>query len=137
MPRNGSYGYLAPSIAVSATRLVAPKSLTDVERQIFAEIVASVKAGHFAPGDQPILCEYARLTAHLAAEWEKQHAAPDPERLAAIIAAQKSLYGAARLLRLAPSARAPHPPGASKYQNQKHTRELLGSSSYAVEAIDD
>jgi hypothetical protein len=137
MPRNGSLGYIAPSISASAPRLHAPKTLTDVERQIFAELVSSAKAGHFAPGDQPLLCEYARLTALLASEWAKQHAAPDPERMTAIIAAQKSLYSAARLLRLAPSARAPHPPGASKYQNQNHARTSASASVYGEMEILD
>jgi len=76
-----------------------PDSLSDAARRAFIDLVASVPASHFKPGDVSLLCRYAEVAA-LAVDgkvsaWFSVHAS-----------ATKSLSGLALRLRLGPQSRA-------------------------------
>jgi hypothetical protein len=48
------------SIDESPARLAPPAELSELEREVFAEAVLSVKPGHFQTADLPLLAAYAR-----------------------------------------------------------------------------
>jgi len=137
MPRAGVYGNLAPSVSITAARLRAPPQLSELEARAFAELVASVRPQHFEACDLPMLCEYSRLIVFLASLWKKFEVSGDSDDFAKITAAQKSMFTAARLLRLTPSARAPNR-ATPQQRHQSYTRNAKSGSAYdQIEVFDE
>lgn len=122
-------------------QLRAPPQLTETERKVFAEVVTSVRTGHFEPGDMALLVEFSRLTILVGELWEEYRAADAAERRdaqAALTAAQKALFACCRMLRLAPSARAPHVPSReAQRRSAAHARIAATGSLYDQMEISD
>src|SRR4051794_26055501 len=123
-------------------RLRAPQQLSEEERRAFGEAVASVHHGHFEQSDLALLVEYSRLVVLIGQLWADLRSATEVETKLAIQASitrnQKTLFAACRLLRLAPSTRAPHVPSReSQRRSVSHQHRGPGSAYDAMEAIDE
>src|SRR3954469_752979 len=119
-------------------RLGAPSQLSENERRAFGEAVASVHHGHFEQSDLALLVEYSRLVVLVGELWADLRSATDMETKLAIQGSitrnQKSLFSACRLLRLAPSARAPNVPSReAQRRSTGHQRRGPGSAYNAME----
>jgi phage terminase small subunit len=95
----------------SSQKLRPPPELTEAERKIFVDIVASVDAKHFVPSDLPLLASYAvainqerTAHAHLSSEGHVFAGRPSPW----ITVQEKShrmMTALSMRLRLAPQSR--------------------------------
>jgi len=91
-----------------------PDSLSDAARRAFIDLVASVPASHFKPGDVSLLCRYAEVAAlaeRAAFELEQPNGTVTVDgKVSAWFSvhatATKSLSGLALRLRLGPHSRA-------------------------------
>src|SRR4051812_40394154 len=114
-------------------RLRAPAQLSPDERRAFGEAVASVHHGHFEQSDLALLVEYVRLVVLVGELWADLRSVTDVETKLAIQASitrnQKFLFSCCRLLRLAPSARAPNVPSReTQRRSASHQRRGPGSA---------
>jgi hypothetical protein len=123
--------------------LRAPPQLNEKEKRIFAEVVTSVRAGHFEACDLCLLTEFSRLTALVGDLWDDYRAAASKlereEALSRLHSAERSLFSCCRLLRLAPSTRIPnHPARETQRRVAGHQRLPTTGSRYdAMETLDD
>jgi phage terminase small subunit len=106
-----------PSIDAGAGRPLAPPAeLTSAERKIFAEIVSTVKVGHFRPSDAPLVGLYVQaltLARSTGSAMEANPADPSPSLIRAYDAATRRVTSLATKLRLTPISRAPQKSGAT------------------------
>src|SRR4051794_15709888 len=112
-------------------RLRAPPQLRPDEKKIFAEVVTSVKPGHFEQSDLALLVEFSRLTILVGELWDDlRSVAPEdrPNAQTALSKAQKSLFSCARLLRLSPSGRTPNPNTGRETQRRSRAQQLRAPS---------
>jgi hypothetical protein len=122
-------------------RLRAPPQLSVDERKVFGEAVGSVHHGHFEQSDLALLVEYARLVVLIGELWAALRVADAESRpaiTASITSTQKSLFTVCRLLRLAPSARAPNVPSReTQRRSASHQHRVPGSVYDEMEAAAD
>jgi hypothetical protein len=106
----GSYG--VPVIDVDRIPVQPPEHLGAIERQRFADLVASCDPAHFVDSDVPLLCRYveADVLAERAAKELREHGAvlPSGRPNGWLIVQEKCVRAQVALavrLRLSPSAR--------------------------------
>ena len=116
MPRRSANEQAFPRIGGSPERLRPPSELTEIERQIFLDLVSASKANAFQPSDLPLLVNYVQAVAaaraandHLRAEGRVVNGRQSPW-LAVLAQAQKTMLGFAHRLRLSPQGRSPTNP---------------------------
>lgn len=75
MPRKSAAELSVVPIDARMRRLGPPASLTEAERKLFADLVASSKPDHFRSSDLPLLCRYveAAVMAERAADELRQN----------------------------------------------------------------
>ena len=106
MRQRGRVSAAALSVVQGSRRqdIEPPKYLSREEADLFREIVASVKPGHFVPSDKPL------LTAYIQAAWASQENARkmvtgDLQSMKAFESATRVMATLATRLRLAPQSR--------------------------------
>lgn len=110
--------------------LRAPPQLSPDEKKVFAEVVTSVRQGHFELCDTAVLVEFSRLTVLVGELWEEYRTGDDPDAaFATLTSAQKSLFAACRMLRLTPSSRAPHVPSREAQRRAASHRHIAATGS--------
>jgi hypothetical protein len=114
MPRQSADAIALLPMDAEPPRLSPSSDLTEAERQIFTDIVLSVRPSHFMPCDRPLLAAYARAIAlerlasgELArAGYVEENGKPSPW-LAILQQASKSMLALSIRLRLSPQGRRP------------------------------
>jgi hypothetical protein len=104
VPRTSSAALSVAPVAIGPARLSPPADLPELERQKFAELVATQKPDHFRPEDVSLLCAYVRagLTEKLAAD---EVAAGNLQWQEALAGAQRALVALSVRLRIGPRSR--------------------------------
>jgi phage terminase small subunit len=109
MPRRSAASFVIPSVTGAPPRLSPPADLSETERAVFIDLVASSKAEHFRPSDLPLLSAYCRCIV-LERRSAQELAAGDHKALARWEKATKAMVALSMRLRLSPKSRAPNNP---------------------------
>jgi phage terminase small subunit len=131
MPRKSAAASFFPTINGPSERLRPTAELTEIEKQIFCDIVAASKPNAFQPSDMPLLINYCQAIAaareaneHLRSEGRVVDGKPSAW-LAVLAMAQKGMLAFAHRLRLSPQGRSPSvsgkptkPPAAMSYYDR-------------------
>ena len=113
MPRQSAAARHFAVAGSSVERLRPPPELTEIERQIFVDIIAATKSEHFRASDLPLLVNYVQAIAsareaneHLRSEGRVVDGKPNPW-LSVLAQAQKAVLAFAHRFRLSPQGRSP------------------------------
>jgi phage terminase small subunit len=123
-------------------RLVAPAFLTEEEREIFADLVASTTAKHFKASDLPLLTAYCQsvVTQRLASR-EFKRAPLLAGRVSPWAAVEekavRSMVALSMRLRLSPQSRDRHQPSREAKKLSYYERAALARPSTFEEGDDD
>jgi phage terminase small subunit len=117
VPRKGALSVVSID---GRSRLRPPPSLSEIERAIFVDLVATTKPTHFAASDLPLLVRYCESAA--LADQAAQHLRDEGPVIAGrvspwLVAQEKSIRALTALsmrLRLSPQARAPNNPSRAQ-----------------------
>jgi len=108
MPRKSAAARTTP-LLTERSRLQPPSGLSTRERQLFREVVGSVKPEHFAAEDSPMIALYARALAQTEmAAREITSGSNDRFWIELQTSALKTVNTMAVRLRLGPLSRSPH-----------------------------
>jgi phage terminase small subunit len=110
MPRKSAAALSVMAVDGKPKRLQPPEFLSDSERKLFVDLVASCDATHFRPSDLPLLCRYceAAVLAERAAQELRLSTIADGKLSPWITVQEKAVRAMVALsmrLRLSPQSR--------------------------------
>jgi phage terminase small subunit len=138
MPRRSAASLHFPNLS-RVDRLSPPLDLSQDERTVFLDVIATTPADHFHPSDAPLLATYCRqillereAASHLATGGHVIDGKPNAW-VAIQLQASKAMLQLARALKLTPTARRPTASSRAKPQQLSYYERMRLEQSDAAD----